>query len=64
MPWVCLPFVVVVFPDPTHLLFSVVNAQINIVAKLNNSYEQYNRENHRLRNIKHHRHGEKIKGMK
>ena len=34
VPWVCLQFVIMVFPDHTHLLF-VINNQFNKVCDIN-----------------------------
>ena len=34
VPWVCLHFVIVIFPDHTHLLFSGVNViQIHLLSR-------------------------------
>ena len=35
VPWVCLRFVSVVFPDHTHLLYSKISCILHFVIKIN-----------------------------
>ena len=52
MPWVCLQFVIVVFPDHTHLLFCIVLILVQVhISRLSKCFYQFQKCNFEIMEV-------------